>query len=111
MLPLRGGGGSLPYGARAALDGGYSGGTGSPVNIQNRYCKGQRGQASPVPLREFSSISPSKAFMQRKKNSVSIQSDMQFWPGIVKDTHQYTQSTTHHSIFAKPDLSPFHQSV
>ena len=109
MLPLRGGGGSLPYGARAALDGGYSGGAGSPVNIQNRYFKGQRGQASPVPLREFSSISPSKAFMQRKKNSVSIRSDMQFWPGIVptKDT----QSTTNHSIFAKPDLSPFHQSV
>ena len=108
MLPLRGGGGSLPHGARAALDAGYSGGAGSPINVQNRYFKGQRAHASPVPLREFSSVSPSKAFLPRKKNSVSIKTDMQFWPGIVKDT---SQSAARHSIFAKPDLSPFHENV
>ena len=65
----------MPYGAKAALDGGYFSGKGSPVNIQDRYLKGKKQHGSPIPLREFSQISPSKAFITRKKNSVSIHTD------------------------------------
>ena len=64
MLPLRGGGGSLPHGPEAALCAGFKQGNGSPINVQDRYFKVHRGSKSPQ------ASSPNKPAFGRKKLSM-----------------------------------------